>query len=232
MENAKLSNETLIIQMPFWGFYETVHIEQLDRAMEQDAENFASGESDLYPEAIGMDASDLCEIMGRMSDRNKAYESYSRKYVAAFDGFVKQETGIDLRLTFDRVESPRFYNFDTDRIFAQIPLAVVEALRAAVTLGNLAEVIKERHESRSGFCSFYTTDIEEWVKKPVSKWDHNELETLLIAWMRQEIKADADEAINDDVISYDPEFGAEAWQDSVNWNEFDAKCAEKKGEKS
>lgn len=228
MENAKLSNETLIVQLPFAGFYESIHDEQLDRAMERDAEYFASSDNDSYPEAVGMEESDLCEILNDMADWKKAHESYSRKYVAAFEGVVKQETGIDLRLTFHSMESPRFYNFDTDRIFAQIPLAVVEALRAAVTLGNLAEVIKERHESRSGFCSFYTTDIEEWARKPVSEWDHNKLETLLIAWMRQEIKADADEAINDDVISFNPEFGAEAWQDSINWNEFDAKCAEKK----
>lgn len=226
-----MENAAMIIQLPFSGFYESVHADQLDEATERDAENFASGESDLYPEAVGMAESDLCEILSRMSNRTQAYESYSRKYVSAFEGFVKQETGFDLQLTFDRIESPRFYNFDTDRIFAQIPLSVVEKLRAAVTLGNLAEVIKERHESRSGFCSFYTTDIEEWTKKPVSKWDHNELETLLIAWMRQEIKVDADEAINDDAIEFDREMGADAWQDSVNWNEFEAKCAAKKAGK-
>lgn len=218
----------MIVQLPFNGFYESVHSNQLDDAMERDAENFASSDNDMFPEAVGMAESDLCEILNHMSDRRKAYESYSRKYVSAFVGFVKQETGFDLQLTFERIESPRFYNFDTDRIFAQIPLSVVEKLRASVTLGNLAEVIKERHESRSGFCSFYTTDIEEWAKKPVSEWDHNELETLLIAWMRQEIKADADEAINDDAIEFDPEMGDEAWQDSVNWNEFEAKCREKK----
>jgi hypothetical protein len=152
--------------------------------------------------------------------------------VSAFAGYVQQETGLDLGLEFEKLESPREYNFGTDRIFARIPVSVLGTLKAAVTLGNLADVIKERHESRSGFASFYTTDIEEWNEKPLADWDHNELCTLLIAWMRQEIAADADETIDDKAIDYNPEMNTDAWQECVNWNEFDAKCAEFKAKKA
>lgn len=232
MENAKLSNETLSIVLPFWGFYETVHVRQIDEVMERDAEYFASRDNDTYPEAVGMDERDLCEIMDKMADWKKAREIYAQKYVDAFAGYVKQETGFDLSLTFESLDSPRQYNYGTDRIFARIPVSVVEAMRAAVTLGKLAEVITDRHESRPGFCSFYSANIEEWVKKPVTEWDHNELSTLLIAWMRQEMDEDADEAINDHAIDYNPEMNGDAWQACINWNEFEAKCAEKKGQKS
>jgi hypothetical protein len=231
MENAALSNvEKMIVQLPFSGFYESVHDQQLDSAMELDAYNFSTDtpKDASYPEAVGMDESDLCEIMSDMADWSKAHEKYARDYVLAFAGYVKQETGVDLGMEFEKLESPREYNFGTDRIFAYIPVSVLGTLKAAVTLGNLAEVIKERHESRSGFCSFYTTDIESWNAKPLADWDHNELETLLIAWMRQEIAPDADETIDDKTIDYNPEMNTSAWQECVNWNEFDEKCAEYK----
>jgi hypothetical protein len=233
MSNAELSNvEKVIIQLPFAGFYESVHDRQLDAAQERDAEHFASNDNEDYPNAVGMDESDLNEIMFEMADWHKAHEAYSRDYVSAFAGYVQQETGLDLGLEFEKLESPREYNFGTDRIFARIPVSVLGTLKAAVTLGNLADVIKERHESRSGFASFYTTDIEEWNEKPLADWDHNELCTLLIAWMRQEIAADADETIDDKAIDYNPEMNTDAWQECVNWNEFDAKCAEFKAKKA
>ncbi len=232
MENAVMSNEkTLIVEIPFAGFYASVHDQELDSAMERDAEYFTGSDNDSYPNAVGMEEADLSGIMYEMADWAVAHDKYARRYLDNFTGFVKQETGFDLRLTFDKMTSPAEYNFTTDRIFANVPVSVMEAIKGAVTLSNLAEVITERHESRSGFASFYTTNIEEWLKKPLVDWDCNELATLLIAWMRQEIKPDADEAINDDLISYDTEMGPDAWQACVNWSEFDAKCAEEKEKK-
>ncbi len=232
MENAAMSNiEKAIIQLPFAGFYESVHGQQLDDAQERDAEHFASSDNEDYPNAVGMEESDLNDILFQMADYRKGFEKYARDYVSAFAGYVKQETGVDLGLEFEKLESPREYNFDTDRIFAYIPVSVLGTLKSVVSLENLAEVIKERHESRIGFASFYTTDIEAWNAKPLADWDHNELCTLLIAWMRQEIAEDADEAINDNAIDYDSEMNMDAWQECVNWSEFDAKCAEFKAKK-
>lgn len=233
MENAAMSNtEKMIVQLPFAGFYESVHDRQLDQAMEMDADHFASRDNEDYPNAVGMEESDLNEILFEMADWGKAHADYAESYVGAFAGFVHRETGLELGLEFEKMESPREYNFGTDRIFAYIPLSVLEMLKAAVTLGNLAEVIKERHESRSGFCSFYTTDIEAWTAKPLKEWDHNELQTLLIAWMRQEIAPDADEAIDDNTIDFDAEMALRAWQECVDWNAFDAKCVEFKAKKT
>lgn len=232
MENAAMSNvEKMVIQLPFAGFYESVHDQQLDSAQERDAEHFAGSDNEDYPNAVGMEESDLNEILFDMADWGKAHEHYARRYVGNFAGYVQQETGLVLGLEFEKLESPREYNFETDRIFAYIPVSVLGTLKAAVSLGNLADVIKERHESRSGFASFYTTDIEAWNAKPLADWDHNELCTLLIAWMRQEISPDADEKINDNVIDYDTEMNTDAWESCVNWDEFDAKCAEFKAKK-
>jgi hypothetical protein len=222
----------MIICLPFAGFYESVHDRQLDDAQERDAEHLSSKDNDSYLEAVGMDESDLNEVLFEMADWSNAHDVYARSYVAAFSGYVKQETGFDVGLEFESMESPREYNFGTDRIFSYIPVSVVEMMKAAVTLGNLAEVIAERHTSRSGFCSFYSNNIEAWNEKPLNEWDFNELETLLIAWMRQEIAPDADEAIDDNTIEYDTEMGMHAWQECVNWNELDAKCAEFKAKKA
>lgn len=226
MSNVENNVKKMVILVPFSGFYESVHGAVMDTAEEMDAEHFASKDNDSYPEAVGMDESDIATILYQMADYKKGHLHYAESYVKAFVGYVKQETGVDLGLEFESLDSPREYNFTTDRIFAQIPVSILEELRAKVTLGNFAEVIKERHESRSGFCSFYTTDIEEWSKKPVTEYDHNELETLLITWMRQEMTKDADEAINDHAIEFDSEMALHAWQECVEWSDFEAKCKE------
>ena len=126
MKNAELSIEKTIIQLPFAGFYESVHDKQLDDAQERDAEHFASSDNEEYPNAVGMEESDLNEIMFEMADWQKAHEKYARDYVSAFAGYVQQETGLVLGLEFEKLDSPREYNFGTDRIFAHIPVSVLD----------------------------------------------------------------------------------------------------------
>src|SRR5690606_26269592 len=87
-------------------------------------------------------------------------------------------------LEFESLDSPREYNFCTDRIFCYIPLESAKRLFVISAKGNhkrLKEVIRERFTSRDGFISFYSNNLEEWLDKPLDQWDHNEIGTLLIA---------------------------------------------------
>lgn len=84
----------------------------------------------------------------------------------------------------EELTSPRFYNFETDRVFLRISSRLAGAMRSSTAPEALAEVVVERHTSRPGFVSFYSADMGEWAAKPFDEWDHNELGTLLLAWMR------------------------------------------------
>ena len=114
-------------------------------------------------------------------------EDFAKEYVPAWNEEFKYETDIDLGLEYERVEMPREYNFTTDRIFASIPESGWRKLVGCViaTPANksaMSEVAKRRHTSRDGFFSFYDADWESWGT--VISWDHNQLETLLLAVMR------------------------------------------------
>lgn len=46
---------------------------------------------------------------------------------------------------------------------------------------SCVKAIKKRFTSYDGFISFYSNRIEDWLDKPLTEWDHNELGTLLYA---------------------------------------------------
>jgi hypothetical protein len=113
-------------------------------------------------------------------------ERFAKEYVRAWNNEFKYETDIDLGLEYESVEMPREYNFATDRIFARIPKTGWRKLVQCIILcrdhkQTMTRVSIKRHTSRDGFFSFYDPDWESWG--PVLGWDHNQLETLLLAVM-------------------------------------------------
>lgn len=177
------------IVIPFSGFYESIHDSFIDHAIEQLFTDHETGEELEIPESFYQTS--YCT--------RATFESYAREYLSAFQHYLKHELEIDISLTFESLESPREYNFSTDRIFAKISLDDIQKLMDCTNQGTLKQVIDKRHTSRSGFHSFYTTDLEEWLEKPLEQWDHNELQTLLIAAMDC-MGADSDEGLDECAI--------------------------------
>jgi len=95
-------------------------------------------------------------------------------------------------------------------------------------------VIAERFTSCSGFISFYSRHLADWLEKPIVDWDHNELGTLLIAAMRA---AGSDVESDDEMRRelYDMTFGDEgayqAWESAVDWPKYESKILEARAEK-
>jgi hypothetical protein len=79
-------------------------------------------------------------------------------------------------------------------------------------------VIKERHTSRDGFISFYSNNFDDWVK-PLSKYDHNELGTLLTAYA----ESSAIEIKEIDFRFIERILVDELVHSAINWNEFEEK---------
>ena len=87
-----------------------------------------------------------------------------------------------IQLKFLEVYSPREFNFENDRILAEIPIEDVERLFEEISTTELANTAKGLFTSYSGFVSFYSNDWQEWPPD-LSEWDENLVYCLLLAFI-------------------------------------------------
>lgn len=172
--------------IPFAGFYESIFSELCESQLHYMTE---------CPEKLtGEECDELASLAYDVQDFSALRHDVAREYAGAFSEWFKEETGFDLGLQFESMTSPREYNFTTDRIFCFIaPDTVKRLYRKETNKDIFAAVVKERFTSRDGFASFYSNDLTEWLieGKPES-WDHNQIETLIIAKLKQHgIEADS-----------------------------------------
>lgn len=158
--------------VPFSGFYHSWHDEALDHALD----TMVSDESGCHP------YESIRERMFDLIPWGDVHAAYARKYCAAF----AEEYGIDLK--FESMSSPKYYNYETDRIFAHISDNEVRRLFDAVDRDALQALIRRRFTSCSGFISHYPNDLEDWGD--VDTWDHNQVGTLVEAYAVQELGRD------------------------------------------
>lgn len=249
--------QTVEVKLPFPGFYCSHYSADIDREEEQHIEHHTSesdGDESEWPEPLRLDGEAYGDALRDATNYSAAYEKLARDYVDAFSMQAGEALGISaresvrfwswqekrhirerrevasLRLTFSGMESPREYNFETDRVFANVPASVIRKLWAISREDDhatLTRVALERHSSRSGFISGYRNDWRSWGQ--VSTWDHNQLETLLIAACeaRGFDWEDSDLSIYYDVC----EGSYQAWESAVDWAQFDAKRQEARAEK-
>lgn len=106
--------------------------------------------------------------------------------------------GFPTEMVFEEMTSPREYNFETDRIFVQIPHHVLQRIFDLTDTLELKASFARRFTSRSGFWSFYDPVIPE---KPLEDWDHNELGTL---FSHLDLEPDAElYAVLDECVDWD-----------------------------
>lgn len=221
--------ERLIIQLPFSGFYESLWSGEIDHIAEQEADYFADErqKEDGIPKELRLSADEVSSILFDVTDYSAAYLDVAKQYVSEFNDIASDDTGVKLSLEWESMSSPREYNFTTDRLFAHIPLEAVEALfalSASEDHKRLRACIVERFTSRSGFSSFYSNDLGDWLEKPVAYWDHNELGTLLMCLVaREDLDMDIFYAIGEGFYS--------AHSDAVDWTKFDEKVQELRDER-
>lgn len=223
--------EKLLTTIPFSGFYETCWSQAIDDEESHYAEYYANEMQEEIADYLRLSESEVSEILFRVTDYKIAYSRFAKAYADAYNKWISEALGWNLGLEFESLDSPREYNFCTDRIFCYIPLESVKrlfAISAKEDHNQLKEVIRERFTSRDGFISFYSNNLEEWVNKPLSQWDHNEIATLLIAVAPS--FDDASWTFYED-MAYNGGFYQD-WEASVNWGEFERLVEELRQEKS
>ena len=72
-------------------------------------------------------------------------------------------------IVFDEIDSPTYYNFRNDRIYAWFEFADTWKQDMEKFMRDkhdwLCDIIKEEHTSRSGFISFMSNNIDDWFEK-------------------------------------------------------------------
>ncbi|NNM74766.1 hypothetical protein [Enterovirga aerilata] len=224
--------DTVSIEIPFPGFYHSILSDELDYVEEQEIEYFAEHRQaeEGVPEELRLDAFEYGDILMRHTDYSVAHERVAKAWVDGFNLVAEEMLGFNPGFVFEETTSPREYNFETDRVFARCPVDTVRKLRAMVDPDRLAEVMRERHTSRSGFISFYSPDLADWPDD-VTEWDHNQLGTLLRACLPEDDRSEEGVtwrvfyAITDDGGFYWD------WSEAVDWKAVEAAVNEARDEK-
>jgi uncharacterized FlaG/YvyC family protein len=124
----------------FGGFYESIHDSRIDNMIE------AYG-GDEY-----LEYNDWENI-----DFKKTFKSYIEAYCSDLSSFIKSEYNVDINFNDIELDSPKYYNYSTDTILAQIPEKQILTLNKVMSKNiDFLEFLKERVKSGSGYISFYT----------------------------------------------------------------------------
>ena len=168
----KNKNQNINSTIPFQGFYGSDIDSFIDSHIEYEIEHikeeYKPNESQLETIANGFMSNNV----------NSFYHNLSKEYAEEFIFLLENEIGFKLNAYFESLESPKEYNFSTDRIFIELNESkLIEFINYIFKnhKEELEDLIKKHFTSQSGFVSFYPNSLEAWGN-PI-EWDYNQLGT-------------------------------------------------------
>jgi hypothetical protein len=153
--------------VPFAGFAGTWHSDAVEHVEEQ-----------LFADSSGNPCNNLLDMFFDHVSYGDVFQRYAENYVSILREYLELPS-----LTFEEMTSPRYYNFETDRVFASISRQDLGRMMHAVRGEPLDRKARKMFTSRSGFCSFYPNDTSKWP--PIDDWDHNHVGAVLAAYADQ-----------------------------------------------
>jgi len=161
-----------ISTIPFQGFYNSLYSYAIEGEIESSLER--------YTEDYGLTEAQRETLADGYLEKNTSefYYNVAKDYAEAFIYEIERDTGLSLNARFESMESPREYNFQTDRLFIELPEASAVAFVDYILANHkeeLEKLIAQRFTSRDGFWSNYDNTLEAWGDP--SKWDLNQLGT-------------------------------------------------------
>ena len=133
----------------FPGFYNTVF-------------EYSNEESDIqyYNEEYGTDFN--------WDDFEWDYKDYENRVAKSFVNRLESELKgiIDIKIDFQELISPKEYNFTNDSINVSIEVELKELIKLVKDRYDDAKVyFKEKYTSCSGFISFHSNNVDEWLNE-------------------------------------------------------------------
>lgn len=230
-------------EVPFGGFYESLYQNEMEIAHERILGDYRDDPDLLEPmlpmfSGVPSDKipwSDLEKALDLATSWGWAQRHMAASYTAAFAEWLADSLGVKadgFPVHFVELHSPKFYNFDNDHIFAKMPLGIFQVIFNRINSDPdcraiFDQTVIDRHSSRSGFASFYDNDPENWRSKPLEDWDHNELCTLMVAWIRIN-EPDCQDGVSFDSFIFDSVFlnasevAYDAVERAIAWSDFKA----------
>lgn len=154
---------TRLVVIPFSGFYDSLHSSSIDDAVTSMFSDRDTG---------GIPNEGLEMALFRTCDYGKVYTSYAAAYAESLADALHIPS-----LKFESLNSPREYNFTTDRIFCTVSQVDLRTVCKAINMETFKVHAKEQFTSRDGFISSYSPEVALWG--PSSTWDHNQLGCLI-----------------------------------------------------
>ena len=131
-----IKDKMIEIEIPFSGFYESIHNYRIDNTLENYCEY-----NNIATEIIWDSEIDWESIM----------KDYAIEYAKNFSYFI------GLEIDFTEMTSPKEYNFYNDRLFGKVSLKDFNQIRKKVYAHkDWAQYIKNNYTYYDGFISFYT----------------------------------------------------------------------------
>jgi len=178
-----MKNKT-IATIPFQGFYNSLYSYSIEGEIENSVE--------WYTEDYDLSEAQRDILANGYLEKNVSefYYNVSKDYAEAFIYEIERDTGLSLNARFESMESPKEYNFQTDRLFIELPETSAVAFINYILANHkeeLEKLIAQRFTSRDGFWSNYENTLEAWGDP--SEWDLNQIGTCfeIFEYLEQEI---------------------------------------------
>jgi len=145
------------VYIEFGGFYDSFHSDRIDMEIES---TIQFSEDDINWEAT--------------------HEEYAKQYLHV----LSNEIGIKLK--YKSLWKPRFYNFETDEIVAEITENQYQKIKQKIESDpEVIEWINDASKSRDGFRSFYNgfeavSESDEMLLRYYFKYLHRDREEILL----------------------------------------------------
>ena len=160
------------IQLPFSGFSHSAHDMYIDNHIECEI-GYLENELGYTEEQL-----DIIKDRFYMMDYAPTRKAICEHYINAFNAVFYDEYNIHLDLQYSQLISPRFYNFETDRLYAFIDESIYNEVVTLVNKTDFKAMLKDRYSKRDGFTPFQST-LEAIESNDVILFSAELLEMLL-----------------------------------------------------
>ena len=135
-----MKKQDIKTKIEFGGFYESIHSHWIDRNIE------SYYEDGNYP-----------EYHYNNVDYQKTHDSYIEDYCRQFESYILNEYKLNIDFKNISLNSPKFYNFETDTIYCDVDKKQSQKLINYFNkYPDFLEHLKDRTKSYDGYMSFYT----------------------------------------------------------------------------
>ena len=174
------------IELPFFpGFYESdlMNSDTPYWAIKEEYDYYTKDLISEHPEYKFLTEDDL----------DFDYDGYKRELVDGFiSGFADHAPEFVTDVEYDVVDSPRYYNFRNDRLYAFVTLADgwEDVMRHFIASNYdwLQQRIHDDWTSYDGFMSFMDNDVDEWGEHLFNEHDERYISTMIGYMMYRENK--------------------------------------------